>query len=182
VAAAAVAGAGAAANAADSEDRSAAPALIEARAQTLLIGIVRLVLAAAGLGAAIAAGAARGAAAASFAAGALIVLVAIMSNRRGRLVWQRLEEATPLASVATLEPRRRAVLRAAYPSTIGLTVLIALALWFRPTLAALLAGILAGIGGAALGFAAQLTAWERQRGARVLTEPGKGGRVFEAPR
>jgi hypothetical protein len=75
-----------------------------------------------------------------------------------------------------------AVLRAAYPSTIGLTVLIGIALGFQPTLAALLAGILAGIGGAALGFAAQLTAWERQRGVRVLAEPGKGGRVFEAPR
>jgi small-conductance mechanosensitive channel len=165
-----------------SKDRSAAPALIEARAQTLLIGIVRLVLAAAGLGAAIAAGVRPAPAAALFAAGAVVLLAAVLSSRRGRLVWLRLEQAEPLESESKLEPRHLAVLRAAYPSTIGLTVLIAIALLLQPTLAALLAGILAGIGGAALGFAAQLTAWERQRGARVLAEPGKGGRVFEAPR
>jgi hypothetical protein len=173
------AGAGAVATA---EDRSSAPALIEARVQALLIGIVRLVLAAAALAAAIAVGASSGSAALLFAAGAIVVLVAIMGSRRGRLVWVRLAEAEPLAPEATLEPRRRAVARAAYPSTIGLTVLSAIALLFEPSLAAVLAGILAGIGGAALGFAAQLAAWERQRRARVLAEPGKGGRIFEAPR
>jgi hypothetical protein len=173
------AGAGAAATA---EDRSVAPALIEARAQSLLIGIVRLVLATGGLAAAIAVGPTARAGAALFAAGAVVVLVAIMSGRRGRLVWLRLQEAEPLTGEARLEPRRLAVARAAYPSTIGLTVLIAIALVLQPSLAALLAGILAGIGGAALGFAVQLAAWERQRGARVLAEPRKGGRVFEAPR
>ena len=174
--------AGAAATATELEDRSAAPALIDARAQTLLIGIVRLVLAAAGLAAAIAVGARSGAAGALFAAGALVVLVAIMGGRRGRLVWLRLEQAEPLASPSTLESRRLSLARAAYPSTIGLTVLIAMALVLKPALAALLAGILAGLGGAALGFAAQLAAWERQRGARVLSEPGRKGRVFEVPR
>jgi hypothetical protein len=93
-AAAAEAGAGTAA-----EGRSVAPALVEARAQTLLIGILRLALSAAGLAAAIAAGARS-----------------------------------------------------------------------------------AGIGGAALGFGVQLAAWERQRGARVFSEPGRGGRVFEVRR
>jgi hypothetical protein len=176
-AAAAVAGA-----AASAEDRGSAPALIEARVQTLLIGIVRLVLAAAGLGAAIAVGVRSGGAAALFAAGALVVLVALLSGRRGRLVWRRLAEAEPVAGEARVEPRRLAVARAAYPSTIGLTVLIAAALALQPSLAALLAGILAGIGGAAVGFAFQLAAWERQRGARVLAEPGRRGRIFEAPR
>ena len=104
---AAVAVAGAAANAAELEDRASAPALIEARAQTLLIGMLRLILAAGGLA--------------------------------------------------------------------------AMALLLDPALAALLAGILAGLGGAALGFGAQLAAWERQRGARVLAEPGRRGRIFEVP-
>jgi hypothetical protein len=176
---AAVAGAGAAATA---EDRGSAPALIEARAQSLLIGILRVVLAAAGLAAAVVAGERSGAAAALFAAGAVIVLVAIMSGRRGRLVWQRLEQAERLESEPKLEPRRVILARAAYPSTIGLTVLIAISLAFSPPLAALLAGILGGIGGTALGFAAQLAAWERQRGALVLAEPGRRGRVFEVPR
>jgi hypothetical protein len=176
------AGAGAAATAAESKEQGEAPALIEARAQTFLIGVVRLVLGAAGLAAAIADGTSARAAAALFAAGAVVVLVAIMGGRRGRLVWLRLQEAEPLRSEANVEPRRLSVARAAYPSTIGLTVLIALSLVLQPSLAALLAGILAGIGGAALGFAAQLAAWERQRGAQVLAEPGRGGRVFEVPR
>jgi hypothetical protein len=112
----------------------------------------------------------------------VVVLVSIMGGRRRRFVWLRLAEAEPLAREARLEPRRLIVARAAYPSTIGLTVLVAMALWLQPPLAALLAGILAGLGGAALGFGAQLAAWERQRGARVLAEPGRGGRVFEVPR
>ena len=181
-AAGAAAVAGAAATAAEPRVGSEAPALIEARAQTLLIGIVRLVLAAAGLAAAIAAGTSARAAASLFAAGAVVVLVAIMSGRRGRLVWLRLQEAEPLRSEANVEPRRLSLARAAYPSTIGLTVLIALALGLQSSLAALLAGILAGIGGAALGFAVRLAAWERRRGARVLAEPGRQGRVFEVPR
>jgi len=180
--AAAGAGAAATATATEPEDRSTVPALIEARAQLLLIGTLRLVLAAAGVGAAIAAGEQARSGALLFVAGAVIVLVAIMSSRRRRLVWLRLVEAEPLESEPRLEPRRRILARAAYPSTIGLTVLIAIALVLQPALAALLAGILAGLGGAALGFAAQLSAWERQRGARVLAEPGRGGRVFEAPR
>ena len=181
VAAEAAAVAGAAATATEPEERSAAPALIDARAQMLLIGILRLALAATGLAAAIVAGARSGAAAALFAAGALIVLVAIMSGRRGRLVWLRFAEAERLASPARTEPRRLSLARATYPSTIGLTVLTAIALWPQPGLAALLAGILAGLGGAALGFAVQLAAWERQRGARVFAEPGRGGRIFEVP-
>jgi small-conductance mechanosensitive channel len=105
-----------------------------------------------------------------------------MGGRRARLVWLRLEQAEPLTSEPRLEPRQLILARAAYPSTIVLTVLIAMALLLEPALAALLAGILAGLGGAALGFGAQLAAWERQRGARVLAEPGRRGRVFEVPR
>jgi hypothetical protein len=97
-------------------------------------------------------------------------------------VWLRLAEAEPLGLRARFVSRGRGLLRAAYPSTIGLTVLIALAAWPQPGLAALLAGILAGLGGAALEFALRLAAWERRRGARVVAEPGRKGRVFEASR
>jgi hypothetical protein len=173
--------AGAAATATERHDPGTAPALIDARAQMLLIGILRVGLATAGLATSIALGARSGAAAALFVAGALVVLVAIVSGRRGRM-WQRLAEAERLAPATRPEPWGRSLARATYPSTIGLSVLIAIALWPKPALAALLAGILAGIGGAALGFGVQLTAWERQRGARVLAEPGRGGRVFEVPR
>jgi hypothetical protein len=174
--------AGAAATATELQDPGTAPALVDARAQMLLIGILRVGLATAGLAATIVLGAPSGAAAALFVAGALVVLVAIVSGRRGRLVWQRLAEAERLAPAPNPEPWGRSLARATYPSTIGLSVLIAIALWPKPELAALLAGILAGIGGAALGFGVQLAAWERQRGARVFAEPGRGGRVFEVPR
>jgi hypothetical protein len=182
VAGAAVAGAEAAASAAEPEDRRAEPALIEARAQALSIGVVRLALAAVGLGAAIAFGTRPGAAAALFVLGAVLLLVAVLGGRRRRLVFLRLAEAEPLGLRATFESRGRSLLRAAYPSTIGLTVLIALAVLPQPGLAALLAGILAGLGAAALEFALQLAAWERRRGALVVAEPGRGGRVFEAQR
>jgi hypothetical protein len=170
----------AAATATDPEQPSTAPALIEVRAQLLLIGGARLALSAAGLAASIALGARSGGA--LFAAGAVVVLVAIVGGRRGRRVWTRLADAERLTAPPRTEPRRLSLARAAYPSTIGLTFLIAMALVLEPALAALLSGILAGIGGAALGFAAQLAAWERQRGATVLVEPRRGGRVFEAPR
>jgi hypothetical protein len=182
VAGAAVAEAGAAASAAEPEHRRPERALIVARAQALSIALVRLGLAAIGLGAAIAFGTRPGAAAALFVLGAVLLLVAVLGGRRRRLVWLRLAEAEPLGLRATFESRRRSLVRAAYPSTIGLTVLIALALWPQPGLAALLAGILAGLGGGALEFALQLAAWERRRGARVVAEPGRKGRVFEAPR
>ena len=179
---AAVAEAGAAASAAEPDARGAAPALIEARAQALSIAAARLALAAIGLGAAIAFGARPGVAAGLFVLGAVLLLVAVLGGRRRRLVWLRLAEAEPLGLPVTFESRRRSLLRAAYPSTIGLTVLIALSLWPRAGLAALLAGILAGLGAAALEFALQLAAWERRRGARVLVERGRAGRVFEAQR
>jgi hypothetical protein len=177
-----VAEAGAAASATEVAESGAAPELIEVRAQTLLIGGLRLALAAVGLGAAIAAGTRPGEGAGLFVIGALVLLVAVVGGRRRRLVWLRLAEAEPLGAPAKLEPRRQSLLRATYPSTIGLTVLIALSLWPRPALAALLAGILAGIGAAALEFGLQLGVWERRRGARVLVEPGRRGRIFEAPR
>jgi hypothetical protein len=170
----------AAATATDPEQPSTSPALIEVRAQLLLIGSVRLALSAAGLAAAIVLGARSGGA--LFAAGAVVVLVAVLGGRRGRKAWVRLANAERLTSAPRTEPRRLILARAAYPSTIGLTFLIAMALVLEPGLAALLSGILAGIGGAALGFAAQLAAWERQRGATVLVEPRRDGRVFEAPK
>ena len=70
---------------------------------------------------------------------------------------------------------------ATYPSTIGLTGLTGIALAVNPRLAALLAGILAGLGLGALVFAAQLAAWERERHARLLVERGRGGRAFVRP-
>ena len=171
----------AAATAADPREVDA-PALVEVRAQSLLIAIVRLALAAAGLSAAIVRGTRPGPAAGLFALGAGVLTLAVLGGRRGAVAWDRLRSAKPLPAGARIVSRRQSLVRAAYPSTIGLSVLIAISLAIDSALAAVLAGILAGIGGVALGFAAQLAAWERKRGARVLAEPGGGGRVYEAPR
>jgi hypothetical protein len=168
--------------AATAAERSDAPALVQVRAQALLIAIVRLVLAAAGLSASIARGTSPGVAAGLFALGAGVLLIFVLGGARRSGVWDRLKKAEPLPAGAQVESRARSVVRAAYPSTIGLSVLIVLALAIDSALAAVLAGILAGIGGVAAGFAAQLEVGERRRGVRIFAEPGGGGRVYEAPR
>ena len=159
-----------------------APALVQVRAQALLIAIVRLVLAAAGLSASIARGTSTGVAAALFGLGAGVLLIARLGGGRGSGAWDRLKKAQPLPRGAQIESRARSVLRAAYPSTIGLSVLIVVALAIDSAVAAVLAGILGGIGGVAAGFATQLEVWERRRGVRIFGEPGGGGFVYEAPR
>ena len=170
------------AEAAATADQGDAPALVQVRAQALLIALVRLVLAAAGLSASIARGTSTGVAAGLFGLGAGVLLIVVLGGSRGSGVWERLQKAQPLTPGAEVESRGRSVARAAYPSTIGLSVLIVLALAIDSALAAVLAGILAGIGGVAAGFALQLEAWERRRSVRIFAEPGGGGRVYEAPR
>jgi hypothetical protein len=170
------------AEAAETANQVDAPALVGVRAQSLLIALVRLVLAAAGLSASIARGTSPGVAAGLFGLGAGVLLIVVVGGSRGSSVWERLKKAQPLPPDAEVESRGRSVLRAAYPSTIGLSVLIVLALAIDSALAAVLAGILAGIGGVAAGFATQLEVWERRRGVRIFAEPGGGGRVYEAPR
>jgi hypothetical protein len=160
----------------------AGPALVEVRAQAVLIAIIRLTLSAAGVGAAVARGTTPGGAAGLFGLGAGILLIAVYAGSRGPGVWQRLDAAEAVPQGASVESPLRSVGRAAYPSTVGLSVLIALSLVIDSALAAVLAGILAGIGGVALGFAAQLAVWERKRRARVLADPGRRGHVYEASR
>lgn len=170
------------AEAAETASQTDAPALVQVRAQAFLIAIVRLVLAAAGLGAAVARGTSPGVAAGLFALGAGVLLIAVLGGARGSDTWDRLKKAQPPPPGTEIESRGRSLLRAAYPSTIGLSVLIALSLAINASLAAVLAGILGGIGGVAAGFAVQLEIWERRRGVRVYAEPGGGRRVYEAAR
>ena len=172
----AVAAAGASAVATEVERE--APALTAARAQSLLISAVRLGLASGGLALVRVRGVEAGAAAGIFALGAGLLLFTVLASARRRRMWRRIADAEPAPPEASVEPWWRSLLAATYPSTIGLTGLTAIALGANPRLAALLAGILAGLGLAALGFAAQLAAWERERHARLLVERGRQGRVF----
>jgi hypothetical protein len=113
-----------------------------------------------------------------FALGAGLLLFAVLASSRRRRAWARIAGAEAAPVDASVESPWRSLLAATYPSTIGLTILTVVALVADPRLAALLAGILAGLGLAALVFAAQLAAWERERHGRLLVEPGRGGRAF----
>ncbi|HEY7017814.1 MAG TPA: hypothetical protein VH297_05045 [Gaiellaceae bacterium] len=162
------------------DGRSEAPALVEARPQALLIAAVRLVLGVAGLVASIAFGVEPGAALGIFVFGVLILLLAVYGGGRRHRTALKFADPDPAPADARIESRSRGLARAMYPSTIGLTVLTAVSLWPQPGLAALLAGLLAGLAVMSLIGAARLTSWERMRRARILVE-GKTNRVFEAP-
>jgi hypothetical protein len=60
------------------------------------------------------------------------------------------DKVAELPAGASVAPAWLHVLHAALPSTIGVSVLAAIALLFQPTLTALLAGVLAGMGVASL--------------------------------
>jgi hypothetical protein len=172
------AGAGATAT----EQVGPARALVEVRVQAFLIATLRLAIAAAALALARVRGLDPGPAAALFALGAGLLLVALpasVSRRPGR---RGPAAAEPLPPGAVPLPHRRALALAMYPSTIGLSAVTAISLAVSPPLSAVLAGILAGIGLAALYSAGQLTLWERELGGRLLAERGHEGRVFLAPK
>jgi hypothetical protein len=155
--------------------------LVEARAQALLIAALRLALATVGALASVALGVEPGPAVGLVAFGAGLVLFSVYAGGRPQRAALRFANPEPAPDGARVETRLRALAHATYPSTIGLSVLIAIALWPQPPLAGFLAGILAGLGVMALVGAARVTAWEQAREARLFVE-AEGHRVFEAPR
>jgi hypothetical protein len=177
--AAAAAGAAAAATA-EVTARSGAPALVEARQQALLIATLRAALATAGLAASIARGLHAGPAFALVAFGAAILLLAVYGGGKRHRSALRFADAEPVPADARRKSASRGLAEAAFPSTVGLAALTAIALWREPGLAALLAGILAGLALMSLVGAARVTAWQRARQARILVDY-KGNRVFESP-
>jgi hypothetical protein len=180
VAAAAV-GVDAADETAEVGEHAGAPVLVEARAQALLIAALRFGLAAAGVAAAVARGVDRGPAVGLVAFGAGLVLFSVYAGGRPQRVALRFRDPGPAPEGAQVESRGRALARAAYPSTIGLTVLTLVALWPQPPLAAFLAGILTGFGVMALVGAARVSGWERARGTRLFVD-ATNDRVVEVPR
>jgi hypothetical protein len=155
------------------------PALVEARPQALLIAVVRLALGIGGLVASVARGVDPGPAAGLFVLGALLLLLSVYGGDRRRRSALAFDAPEPAPSDARIESRSRSLVQAAYPSTLGLTVLSAVALWPQPGLAALLAGILAGLALMSLVGAVRLASWERASQARILID-GKTSRVFAA--
>jgi hypothetical protein len=169
------------ATAAEAREQEGAPVLAEARAQALLIAALRLALALGGALAAVARGVDPEPALGLAAFGAGLVLFSVYAGGRPQRAALRFGDPEVAPEGARVESRVRALVRATYPSTIGLTVLTVIALWPQPPLAAFLAGILAGLAVMALVGAARVSAWERARHTRLFVGVGSD-RVFEAPR
>jgi hypothetical protein len=166
---------------AEATERAGAPLLVEAREQALLIAGLRLVLAVAGTAAAVARGIDRGAAFGLLVLGVFVLLLAVYGGDRRRRSAMKFEEPKPLPADARFAGRLRTLGHAAYPSTIGLAVLVAIALALQPGLAALLAGLLAGLAVMSLIGLARLSSWEAGRGTRFYVDPHTDT-VYEAPR
>ena len=99
--------------------------------------------------AAVLAGAARGPALLAFVLGLLGIAFTIFNDPRARFL-RRDVEPLPLPADAVVASRARQAFAATLPSTLGVTALAAIALVPRPVLAALLGGVCAGLGLAAL--------------------------------
>jgi hypothetical protein len=147
--------------------------------QRLVLSGVRLGLSAAGFVGAIAAGADGAAAGVALALGAGICGLALVTDRRWLLLGQ--PTAEPLPDGAGRAPLTRAVASGMLPSTAGVAVLTAAALVFQPILAAVLAGILAGMGIVGLVSAMEVVTWERQHHARLLADFDVHTRRYVAP-
>ena len=123
-----------------------------------------------------------GPAAGLFALGTGLLLIALPASVTRRRGSRRVVEAGPLPEGVPLMPHRQALALAMYPSTIGLTAVTAIALVVSPELAAVLAGILAGLGLAALYSAGQLALSEHELGGHLYAQRGLSGRIFLAPK
>jgi hypothetical protein len=123
------------------------------RERMLLVIPIRLALGATWFVAARLAGLAATSAMLACVSGALVVTFLLLNDPRSRFLNRNVEPAAapPEAVVA---PRWQQALRATIPSTVGVSILAAIALVPQPALAALLGGISAG-----LGIAALLSVW-----------------------
>ena len=135
-----------------------------------MLGVAVLLLA-------LATGASSGPAVLAFVVGTGVVAFAALADRRALLLRGDVGDLEPLPTDAVREPAWRVVAQAAFPSTFGVTVLAAIALAAgKGELAALLGGVVAGLGVASGVGLVALLAWEHERGARLHI--GKSGRRF----
>jgi hypothetical protein len=151
------------------------------QARLWIIAPVRLVLGGGVLVAALLADASARPALIGFGAGALFTAFTVMSDRRAQFFADR-DRPGPLPEGAAHEPWWRTAFDASIPSTIGVTVLAAIALvTHHAVLAAILGGALAGMGIAAVMAALDLRSWERREGACLYLEGGGARRRFLEP-
>ena len=140
--------------------------LSPALAGQLLVAPVRLVLGGLGLLAALLRGLDGGPALVAFALGALGFAVVLLSAERYFLQV----EPDPAPPDAEVQSHAEALRGAVWPSTVGVAALLAIAVAANPTLAALLGGVLAGMGIAALLSATQTYVNQRALGGRLLVD------------
>lgn len=115
------------------------------RRRAILVIPIRLGLGVLWLVAGALAGAGAGHAALAFAIGAVGGTVAVLADPRSRLVHGPVDPL-PYPVGATLDSPLRHAWSAMLPSTVGVSILAAVAVGPRPVLAALLGGISAGLG------------------------------------
>ena len=150
--------------------------------QALLIAPVRITLALAGLVLALLLGGSENSVLLAFAIGTFGTAFAVVADRRGGIFAQR-SEPEPAPADALLESGLELVRHAVLPSTVGVSVLAAIAFAAGEyALGALLAGALAGLGLAALAYGAAL-AWQERAEGSALYLDRRGGRLYTgAPR
>lgn len=136
------------------------------RLRLLLVAPLRLVLALVWLAAARAAGGSSGAALLAFAVGAFAVAFVAFNDPRRRFLAGS-GEPGELPADARVAPAWLHAFHASLPSTVGVSLLAALALPFEPTLTALLGGVLAGLCLAAL-------VWAYTVDGRLYLDPRRG--------
>jgi len=118
----------------------------------------------------------------TFVAAAVLMAVAALARSRGSAYFRLREEAPPWPSDAPRASWWRVALRAAYPSTLGLAALIAIAAPINATLAVLLAGFELGLALMSLVLGIENGYWERRARVTIAFAPGAGARVFARPR
>lgn len=116
-----------------------------------------------------------------FGFGAFIFALAMLTSRRRRRFWRRAAEATPIDAAAPIGGWVSTISRSMFPSTLTVAALTALSLPFNPELAALLAGVLAGMGVVGLVFAVELVLWEDARASRLLSTTGIKTELYVRP-
>ena len=144
------------------------PAVYRVVHQRLALSGIRLALAALGFVASVLAGADGAAAGVALALGAGVSGLALVTDRRWLLL--RSPSAEPLPGDARRASPARAIGEGLLPSTAGVAVLGAMALAFQPLLAALLAGILAGMGVVSSLSTLEVALWERREGVGLFAD------------
>jgi hypothetical protein len=155
------------------------PAVYRVAHQRLILSGIRLGLAALGVAGSLAAGTEGAAAGVALALGAGICSLALVTDRRWLLLGR--PEAEALPADVRRAPLARAVAEGMLPSTAGVALLAAVSLFFEPLLAAVLAGILAGMGIVGLVSCAEVALWERRTGARLYADADVHTRRYVAP-